>query len=104
MVTSQKGDVARVLNLQAEQELNGLDGVVSAINIVSHENIARVWDFATTIEELHQVVELSMDVTADGNGGLNRLAVGFFNENFFDFLADESKIAFGQNLTILDSL
>ena len=56
--------MARVLNLQAEQELNCLDGVVSAINIVSHEKVVCVRRFTADFEQFHQVMELTMDIPA----------------------------------------
>ena len=37
----------------------------AAINKVAHENVVRLKALATNMEELHQIVELAVDITAD---------------------------------------
>jgi len=46
-----------------------------------HENIVRLWDVAPRREELHQVMELPMDVTANRHGAVHRLNVRLFDED-----------------------
>ena len=50
VVTSQKGDVGGVLELKAHEKLESLNGVVSAVNVVSHEDITCGGDKASLIE------------------------------------------------------
>ena len=90
MVTSKQGDVRWVLQLEAQQKLESFYRVISAVNIVAHENVAGVRDLAASIEELQQVVELTMDVTADGHGSSDGLSVALFDEDLFDLLAEDA--------------
>lgn len=39
VVASKQGDVAGVLDLEAEQELDGLDRVIATINVITHEDV-----------------------------------------------------------------
>ena len=79
MVTSEKGDAVGPLQLQTEQELEGLNRVVAAIDEVTHEDVAGIRNLTTFFEKLEEVVELTMDVTADGNGSADWLDIALFN-------------------------
>ena len=83
--------------------MEGLDGVIAAINEVSHENIALFWNLATFFKKLKKVVELTMNVTADSYGRTNWLYVALINQNFFDLLAEDSKVTFREDAPVLDS-
>ena len=50
VVSSQQGDVSWVLELQAEQKLEGLDRVETSVNEISHEDVSSVWDLTTLVE------------------------------------------------------
>jgi hypothetical protein len=47
VVAAQQGDSLGVLDLEAEQVLEGLHGVVTAINKVSDEDVASFLDFSS---------------------------------------------------------
>ena len=104
MVTSEQSDVAGVLDLEADQELHGLDRVETTVDVVAHENVFGVWDLAATAEQLAQIVELAVNVTADDDGHAHRLAVALLDEDFFDLLADHSVVALRQRLAGPDGL
>ena len=104
VVASQQRDVGGVFHLEAEKELEGLHGIESTIDKVSHENVACVWDLATFVEQFQQVVELAMNVTADGDGSLDWLDVAFLNEDLFDFFAEDAEFALRKNGSLLDGL
>ena len=40
----------RLTNLQADEERHSLDGVVSTVDVVSHEQIVRVWTLTAHLE------------------------------------------------------
>jgi hypothetical protein len=61
--------------------------VIAAVDVVSHEDVGGVWNLATLVEELKQVVELAVDVAANSSGRAYGLHVAFLNEDLFDFLA-----------------
>lgn len=41
----------------------------------THEEVVCFWDIAANAEELHEIVELAMNVAADGDGGVDDLDV-----------------------------
>lgn len=51
VISSKEGDVSWVLQLQAKQELEGLDRVEPSVNEVAHEDVPRVWNLATLVEK-----------------------------------------------------
>ena len=67
MVSSEKGDVSWVLQLKAQQKLEGLNRVEASVDEVTHENVSGVWDLSSLVEQLQQIVELSMDITTNLN-------------------------------------
>ena len=55
---------ARQTRLQREQQQEGLDAVVAAVHEVAHEQVVGLRAVAADLEQLHEVVELPMDVAA----------------------------------------
>ena len=92
----------RPLQLEAKQQLECFDGVVATVNEVAHEDIPGVGNLPSFLEELEQVVELTMDVPANSDRSAHRLNVTLFDEYLLDFLAENAKIAFGQNSSVFD--
>lgn len=52
-----------------------------SINIITHKQIVRLWDLPTDLEQLHQVVELSVDITTHNHRGSYRDNVGLLCQN-----------------------
>ena len=53
---------------------------------------------STCSEELEDVVELAVDISADGDGTPDGLDVGLFEEDFLGFFAEMSKVSFVEAL------
>lgn len=51
VISSKEGNVSRILEFQAEKELESLDRVVSSINKISHKDIAGVGDLTSFVEK-----------------------------------------------------
>ena len=49
---------------------------VAAVDIVSQEEVSRLGRVATDLKQLHQVVVLAVDVTADSDGRVHLQQVG----------------------------
>ena len=47
VISTKYGDSILVADLKTDQEGDCLDGVVPTINIISHEQVIRVWGFPT---------------------------------------------------------
>ena len=90
MVSSQKCDVLGVFKLKTQQKLECLNWIESSINEITHENVSWIRNFTTFFEKFLQVMELSMDITADDYWCLHWLDITFFNKNFFDFFTQLS--------------
>ena len=103
MVTSEESDAVGPLELQAEKELEGLHGVVSTVDEITHEDVARVGDLSTFFKQLQKIVELTMNVTADSDRGTHWLYIALLDQNFLDLFAKDAQISLGKDSTILDS-
>jgi hypothetical protein len=75
VVTSQDSNSVREAHFKSDEKSDSLDRVVSAIDVVTHEKVVSVGRLATNFEELTQIVELTMDVTADCHWGTHLLHV-----------------------------
>lgn len=73
MVTTQDGNPVSVAHLQCNQERHCLNRVVATVNIVPHEQVVGVGRLAADLEELHEVVELTVHIAANGYRAFDRL-------------------------------
>lgn len=64
VVAAEDSDALRVADFESNEESNCLNGIITSINVVTHEEIVGIWIGSTNSEEFHQVVKLTMDVTA----------------------------------------
>ena len=103
VVTSEEGDAVGPLELEAEKELEGLNGVIAAIDEITHEDVAGVGDLTALFEKLEEVMELTVDITADGDRGTDGLHIAFLDQDLLDFLAKDAEVSFRQDATVLDS-
>lgn len=67
-----------------------------------HEDITGRRDFASLTKDLDHVPELSMDIAADGYGGLDEMDIGFFEQEVSDTSAECFHLAFGEVSTFSD--
>ena len=90
MVTSQNSDSVLEADLKGNQEGHSLNRVVATIDVVTHEEVVSVRGLSSDLEQLAQVVELSVDVTADGHGGAHLLHVRLVYQNFFCLQSEQN--------------
>jgi len=70
VVAAQDEEVLRIFDLVCEQQADGLEGLLSSVNIVAQEKIVGLrWESAI-FEETQKIVILSVDVTANLYGRL----------------------------------
>jgi hypothetical protein len=89
MVAAKDGDAGRVTDFERDEESDGFDRIIASVNVVTfdttalvagsgcergyteriltHEEIVGIWIRPTNAEELHQIVKLAMNVTANGH-------------------------------------
>lgn len=94
VVAAEDGDALGISDLQGDEQGHCLNRVVSTINVVTwfsisrrdrqtvtsqkiltHEQVVGVWIRTTNFEELHQVVELTVDITTHRDGAFLRREV-----------------------------
>lgn len=75
MVASDQVHRGRVLDLEREQQADGLERVRAAVDVVAEEKVVDVRDVpsgarrAVLLEKAHQVTELAVQVSEDLDGG-----------------------------------
>ena len=83
VVTAEDSNSVGEAHLEGDEESDGLDRVVTTIDVVAHEEVVSVRGLSSDLEQLAQIVELTVDVTADGHGGAHLLHVRLIDQNFF---------------------
>lgn len=88
VVSSDEGNEIGVPDFEGQEQQECLDAVEAPIYEISEEEVADVGDISSVFEEFEEIVELPVDVSADGDGGVYSLDVAFFDEYFFGFGAE----------------
>ena len=83
MVATQDRNSVLEADFQCDEQSDCLDAVVAAIDIVAHEEVVCVRGLSANLEQLAQVVELAMDVTADRHRRTHLLHVRLVDQDFF---------------------
>jgi hypothetical protein len=92
VVTSEDEEVFGVLDLVGEEQADGLEGLLTSVDIVTEEEVVGLGGEATVLEESEEIVVLSVDITADLDRGL---------ELEEDGLGDEDLAGLGAEITDL---
>lgn len=92
VVAAQDGDALGIADLERDEKRDSLDGEVSTIDVVAHEEVIGVWIGASDLEQLHQVVELAVDVATDCDGTFDGLYVGFVLQHLSRLFAQSSHV------------
>jgi len=87
VVSSQDGDPGAEPDLEGDKERDSLHAVVASVHVVSHEQVVGVRRLSSDPEQLHQVVELSMNVSAHGHRTFHGLDIALFGQDLLGFLA-----------------
>ena len=83
VVASEDGKSILEADLQCDEKSYSLDRVVATVDVIAHEQVVRVGWLSTNFEELSKVMELAVDVSADGDRSTHLLDVGLINKDFF---------------------
>jgi len=82
MVTAENGDAGFVTDFKGHEQRDGFQRVVSAIDIIAHEQIIGFRTRASNAKKFRQIVKLAVNVTADCHRGAYWLNVAFVAKNF----------------------
>lgn len=91
MVSPENRDSVPVLYLENQHIKESLHTMEAPIHIVPHEQVISILNkatnyrqLATDLENLQQVIELAMDITADSDWCPDLNHVGFFYQDLFN--------------------
>lgn len=104
VVATQDGDAAWVADLEGDEQSDGLDREVATVDVVTHEEVVGVGIRASNLEQLHQVVELTVDVTAHCHRALHGLHIALVLQDFPRLLAQPPHFILGQLLACHQAL
>ena len=92
MVASYECDSVWVADFEAEEEEEGFERVEATVDEVTHEKVVCVWHIAAHSEQLHQVVELAVDVPAYCDRRIDGDDVAFFDQELPRLVAQFSDL------------
>lgn len=84
VVSTQKSDLVRPASLESKEIGEGLQRVVSAVDEIAHENVVRAGQGTSSLEQLAQIVELSVNISTNSDRRGNGLHVGFLQEQLLN--------------------
>ncbi len=87
MIATQYHDAFAVADLKGHENGDGLDGVIASIDVVAHEEVISVRRFSTDPEELHEIVKLSVNISANGDWTLDLLNVRLLRQDLLGLFA-----------------
>jgi hypothetical protein len=99
VISSKEGDMLGVFDFEAKQIFESFNRRVASIHEISNENVVGVWDLSSSSEQFEEIIELTVNISANSDWSRNWLYVGFFDQDFFGFFAKETEIAFRKALT-----
>lgn len=76
--------------LKSHQQSDSFHRIIASVHIVPHEQVICVWRLPSNSEELHEVVELAMDVPTHGDGASHLLDIGLLSQDLFSLRGDWS--------------
>lgn len=97
VVASQKPQCLGVVDLEGPQVENTFDAKVSSVNVVAEEEVSRLSRIAADLKQLHQVVVLAVDITADGDGGVHLEKVGLGTQQLGTLSNDPQRLFLGES-------
>lgn len=79
VVSPDQRDQVGIADFIGEEQQKGLDAVEAPVHEIAQEKVADARNVATVFEEFEQIIELSMDVAADGYRRIHSLNVALFH-------------------------
>lgn len=98
MVAPDQRDSVRIAHLQRQQQQKRLHTIVAAVHEIAHKQVVLLGHIAANLEQLLQVVELTVDVAAHGHWRVHTLHVALLHQDLAGFGAQ------GLHLVLLDDL
>jgi len=104
VVAADERDAVRVADFEREEEKERFDAVEAAVDEVAQEEVVGLWHVAADAEQLLEVVELAVDVAADGDRRVDCLHVGLFGKDLARLRAQRFHLALLDDLALFQLL
>ena len=101
VIPSQQMNAVRKTCLQAQEQADRLNGIVSAIHIVSHEQVVRVRGLPSDTKELKQIVQLAMYIAANRHRAVHRLYIRLLHQRLLRLIAQQPYLCLRQWLALI---
>jgi len=97
VVTTKQPERVWVPDLERPEIEDAFDGEVTAINVVTKEEVPSLGGIAAYFEEFHEIEVLAMDVSADGDGSIHFQQIWLRFEDLCALIYDEQRLFFGES-------
>jgi len=77
VIATENRNALRIPNLQGDKQSHSLHREIATIDVVAHEEIIGIWVGSANLEQLHQVMELTVYISANSDWTANRLNIVF---------------------------
>ena len=104
VVPSDEGDEVGVSHFVGQEEQEGLDAVEASVDEIPQEEVAHFGHISPVLEELEEVVELTMDVAADGDWRVDSLHVALLDQDLPSFGAEVLDFLLADDLALPEHL
>ena len=81
MISPNQSNLIPIPNLQRQKQKESLYRMEPPIDEITHENIISFWTISSDLKQLHQIIELAMDISANSYWCFNILNVTFLKQN-----------------------
>ena len=93
VISSNQMDSIWVTDFESEEEKESFDAIKSSVHEISHEEVVGLGTLSAHFEQLHQIIELAMNITTDGQGSFNLDYICFVGEDFLGTVTESFYLA-----------
>lgn len=86
VISAKEPECVWIPDLQRPEVEHTFDTEVPSINIISKEEVSRLCWISTDFKELHQIIVLAVNISADSDGCIHLQKVGFLFQNLSSLL------------------
>ena len=104
MISSDQSNSVLVPNFQSQQKQKRFYAVETSVHEVPHEDVVRFRTISAHFEQLHQIVKLTVNVTANSNRRLDVLNVALLQQDVAGHVAQISDFRFFDAFALLEQL
>ena len=104
VVAPREMDAVRISHLQCDQKRYRFHRVVPSINKIAHKEIVGERHIASDGEKFDEIMQLSMNITTNGNGCFDWGCIGLFREDGSCLFCDEFDLFFSNTFEVFEAV